>query len=567
MDPLNQTWQLFIDWFSNISILVMLVLLYNYIPDRFFIHRDRVYSVYVGAIFSLAALLGIFIPWSGTVHPNIGINGILVPLAGLVGGPISAGIITCVLLLTRLPLTPVGPDIPDITITILAGIIGSLFYLARERGIIRLDWRYELFLLSLAFAILTMGILTLLLPNTQQSGPGTDIMFQVPVIEVSAIIFLGLFMLGSVIRIIDRNKEGEYELISYKEHLEALVMERTADLERINSLQEATIESTSDGIVVTSMEGDIRELNSAGSDILGVSWTDNTRCMMNIFSLLEQKVTDPNDAITFREKNTKNPAALVAVNLTFADGRTYELSVTPHRVADEIIGRVMNFRDITERKFAEEAMRNANQKLLLLSGITRHDILNQITALTLYLHLVREETTDSSISGYLEKMDAMIKTMQMHTEFTSDYQDVGLHEPVWQNPSLQFGRAAGAFSDTGIEFIAGNIGFEIYTDPLLERVFYNLIDNSIRHGEHVSRVSLSSAVKGDDLVIIYADNGTGVAESDKEKIFTKGFGKHTGFGMFLIHEILSITGISIRENGVPGEGVKFEILVPKGKFR
>lgn len=567
MDPLNQTWQFFLDWFQNISILVMLVLLYNYIPDRFFIHRDRVFSVYVGMIFSLAAVLGIFIPWSGTVHPNIGINGILVPLAGLVGGPISAVIITGVLLLTRLPLSPTGPEIPDITIIFLAGIIGSLFYLARERGMFRLERRFELLVLSSVFAVLTLVVLTIFLPESEGFGSKMDVIYLVPTIEVSAIIFLGLFLLGSVIRMIDLKREGEYELIAYKEHLEALVMERTADLERINSLQEATIESTHDGFVVTDMKGDVRGLNSAGSDILGISRMDSSRCMQNIFEILQEKVPDLAAVDTFRDRIADHPDILVTTNLTFADGRTYELSVTPHRLSDEMIGRVMNFRDITERKRSEEAMRNANQKLLLLSGITRHDILNQITALSLYLHLVREDTKDPSISGYLEKMDAMIKTMQMHIEFTSDYQDVGLHEPVWQNPALQFEKAARTFSDKGIEFCSIDCGYEIYTDPLLERVFYNLIDNSIRHGEHVSRISLSITAQEDDLVIIYSDDGTGVAEADKEKIFTKGFGKHTGFGMFLIHEILSITGISIRENGIFGEGVRFEILVPVGKFR
>jgi len=320
MDPLQQTGQLFLDWFQNISILVMLVLLYNYIPDRFFIHRGRIYSAYVGLIFSLAAVLGIFIPWSGTTHPGIGINGILVPLAGLVGGPISAGIITGVLLLTRIPLTLTGPDIPDISIILIAGIIGSLFYLARENGKIRLEWKHELVVLSLVFAILSMVILTIFSPGTRGSGQGMDDMFRASFIEVSTIIFLGLFLLGSVIRMIDRKREGEYELIAYKDHLEALVMERTSDLERINSLQEATIESTNDGIVVTSMNGDIRGSNRAGADMLGISRLGIFQSTMNIFPILQQNVSDPATIDTFRDLITGRPESLVTTNLTFTDG-------------------------------------------------------------------------------------------------------------------------------------------------------------------------------------------------------------------------------------------------------
>ena len=53
----------------------------------------------------------------------------------------------------------------------------------------------------------------------------------------------------------------------------------------------------------------------------------------------------------------------------------------------------------------------------------------------------------------------------------------------------------------------------------------------------------------------------------KRLIFNREFGKNTGLGLFLIREILAITGITIRENGTPGTGARFEILVPKGANR
>jgi signal transduction histidine kinase len=59
----------------------------------------------------------------------------------------------------------------------------------------------------------------------------------------------------------------------------------------------------------------------------------------------------------------------------------------------------------------------------------------------------------------------------------------------------------------------------------------------------------------------------GIAENEKEKIFMGGYGKNTGFGLFLAREILAITGITIRETGIPGEGARFEITVPNGGYR
>jgi signal transduction histidine kinase len=68
-------------------------------------------------------------------------------------------------------------------------------------------------------------------------------------------------------------------------------------------------------------------------------------------------------------------------------------------------------------------------------------------------------------------------------------------------------------------------------------------------------------------VILFEDNGVGIPAEDKTKLFTKGFGKNTGLGLFLSREILAITGITITENGEPGEGARFEIRVPKAMYR
>jgi signal transduction histidine kinase len=80
------------------------------------------------------------------------------------------------------------------------------------------------------------------------------------------------------------------------------------------------------------------------------------------------------------------------------------------------------------------------------------------------------------------------------------------------------------------------------------------------------RISAKKAHEG-GIFLIVEDNGTGIPPSDKEKIFTRGFGKNTGLGLFLSREILAITGIAIRETGEPGRGARFEMTVPKGAYR
>jgi signal transduction histidine kinase len=110
-------------------------------------------------------------------------------------------------------------------------------------------------------------------------------------------------------------------------------------------------------------------------------------------------------------------------------------------------------------------------------------------------------------------------------------------------------------------------GLEIYADPLLEKVFYNLFDNAFRYGGEITEISLSCCRQGALLVLAFCDNGIGIRPEDKERIFRKGYGKNTGLGLFLSREILSITGIEIRETGEFQKGARFEIIVPSGYYR
>ncbi len=92
-------------------------------------------------------------------------------------------------------------------------------------------------------------------------------------------------------------------------------------------------------------------------------------------------------------------------------------------------------------------------------------------------------------------------------------------------------------------------------------------NNAARHGEKVTEIRFSSTRSGQDLVIVCEDDGIGIPDEEKEAIFRPAYKRRHGHGLFLVAEILGITGISIRETGVFGEGARFEIRVPNGGWR
>ena len=63
------------------------------------------------------------------------------------------------------------------------------------------------------------------------------------------------------------------------------------------------------------------------------------------------------------------------------------------------------------------------------------------------------------------------------------------------------------------------------------------------------------------------DDGVGIPADIRERLFTRGFGKNQGLGLFLSREILAITGYTMEENGEGRKGARSEIRVPKGNCK
>jgi PAS domain S-box-containing protein len=223
-------------------------------------------------------------------------------------------------------------------------------------------------------------------------------------------------------------------------------------------------------------------------------------------------------------------------------------------------------RDITAQKNAEAALVQANKNLGVMNTITRHDILNQLTAVFGLLDLARTKNQDRQVDDYLGRAAKAAETIRGQILFTRDYQEIGSNAAQWQNLDMLVRRAVSGLDLGAVRFENTASGLWIFADPLVEKVFYNLVENTLRHGGDVTSIRLSSREDDNGLVIVYEDDGTGIPADAKEKIFRREYYRNTGLGLYLIREILAITGIRICECGTSGEGVRFEIGVPVGKY-
>jgi signal transduction histidine kinase len=109
-------------------------------------------------------------------------------------------------------------------------------------------------------------------------------------------------------------------------------------------------------------------------------------------------------------------------------------------------------------------------------------------------------------------------------------------------------------------------GLTVFADSLLRQLFYNLIDNSLKYGEKTSKIRVHYEVEKNQVKLIYDDDGVGIPEEMRENLFSEGFGKGSGYGLYLIKRICEAYGWTILETGKHGQGVQFTMVIPeKGK--
>jgi len=252
------------------------------------------------------------------------------------------------------------------------------------------------------------------------------------------------------------------------------------------------------------------------------------------------------------------------------DGTIVQVEINSHVVQLQgkqvVVGVVRN---VTDRKLAEDALIRVNQKLSILSQLTRQDLSTHIFVLHSYLEMVKKLATgQDGIIKNIESGERAIRSIREITEFTRDYQNMGEKPPKWQNIKLAILFGLSHISIGEIRHSLETDNLEIFADSLLEKAFQGLLENSVAHGGHVSLIRVSHTVTPDGVTILFEDDGIGISEEKKEQIFLRGDGTRASVrGLFFVREILDITGITIRETGEPGKGARFEITVPKGAWR
>jgi PAS domain S-box-containing protein len=244
------------------------------------------------------------------------------------------------------------------------------------------------------------------------------------------------------------------------------------------------------------------------------------------------------------------------------------VSAAPITVESRFLGYVAVYKDISELKSTEKKLELMNEKLRVTGGLTRHDVRNKLSTVTGNAYLLKKRLADDS--NALDKLKAMENAVQQTVrifDFAKAYEMLGVEELSYIDVAKTFDEAASLFpSAINVKVVNELYGLIVLADPLLRQLFYNLIDNSLKYGQKISRIRVHYEGAGpNDLRLIYEDDGVGISATEKPKLFKQGYstGGSTGYGLYLISKIVEVYGWTIQETGNPGQGAQFTITIPK----
>jgi PAS domain S-box-containing protein len=362
--------------------------------------------------------------------------------------------------------------------------------------------------------------------------------------------------------------------VNGKRMLQGIFRDVTERKERARKaqFQARLLSAVGQAVIATDTNGKIIYWNYAAEQLYG--WLEA--------EVLGRSIVDVTPAESYQEQAAKIMKRLTAGEYWSGeflakryDGTLFPAIVTNAPITNdkgELIGTIGVSTDISEQKWMQEIFNEAiakvvelNVKLQVVESLTRHDIRNKLSALNGRIFLLKKRLSDNTEAlSHVKEMELVFQQMLRILEFEKYYVQVGSEELKNIDVEKYVSEAVLLFSDLkGAKLINECRGLTVLADSMLRQLFYNLIDNTLKYGKKVGRIRVHYKEEGNQLKLVYEDDGVGIPDDEKSNLFQEGYGKGTGFGLYLIKRICEAYGWTIQETGKQGKGAQFTMTIPK----
>ena len=356
-------------------------------------------------------------------------------------------------------------------------------------------------------------------------------------------------------------------------------------------MMQATLDSTTDAIVVTDMAGNVRNFNEKYCKMMGVTREQLNRADVNKLRLqFSQRFKDPEGFVSRVMEIYRTAPAETFEVLEWKDGTILERYSQVQLLNGEPVGRVWSFRNVTERKRAEEnleaakiAAERANQAKDDFLASLSHELRTPLMPAMVAASYLAEH--EGLAQEFRDEVVAILRNVQLEAQLIDDLLDVTritrgkieVHHEVVDVHRLLRNAVKIVERDIlrkEIELVLdlSAAKYHIWADPVrIQQVFWNLINNAVKFTPKKGRISIRSFNTDKQFVFEIADTGIGIEPERQASIFepfhqgersiTRRFGG-LGLGLTISKTLLDLHGgrISVESAG-RNQGTTFRVFL------
>jgi PAS domain S-box-containing protein len=350
------------------------------------------------------------------------------------------------------------------------------------------------------------------------------------------------------------------------------------------SLLRATLESTTDGILVVDRSGKVTSFNRKFGELWRIpKLLLETRDDDTLLSFILDQLKDPGAFIAKVKELYAEPRKESFDTFEFKDGRVFERYSLPQCIEDEIVGRVWSFRDVTDRKKTESVLLNAQklESLGVLAGGIAHDFNNLMCSIFSFIDLAKLESRDNKMTGYLSSAMSMIGRARGLTQQLLTFAKGG--SPVKKiTPLSPFIQDSAHFalsgSNVSCRFDVPETVWPCNVDrDQIGQVIDNIVINAVQAMPDGGTIDVSatnvilrekghgSLPAGRYVKISVKDTGIGIPEKIVSRIFDPFYTTKTsghGLGLATSHSIINRHNGAIDVESRQGTGSVFHVYLP-----